>query len=253
MYKARKALGDLVDPAVEHSQRAGVARGGSLKNRTPVGRVQPGRLGAADQRCCGGVALIAADGPAGAGHAVQRVQPEMPQLAAKAACALQKTSAGQDAAADAGAQRHTDDIGTALSRTGPDLAQQHTVGVVGDGDGQTKGTLQRTFNVHADPPREIAAGPRDHAAAAVDLARGGHSDSLEPRRVRGQKFVDGRLHGIQDRRFVAVKADAALGAAQHPAVLIDEPQLDRRAADVNAQIGFTHSTPAYLWLLMAAV
>ena len=61
------------------------------------------------------------------------------------------------------------------------------------------------------------------------------------------------LHGIQDRRFVAVKADAALGAAQHPAVLIDEPQLDRRAADVNAQIGFTHSAPAYLWLLMAAV
>ena len=36
VYKARKALGDLVDPAVEHSQRAGVARGGSLKNRTPV-------------------------------------------------------------------------------------------------------------------------------------------------------------------------------------------------------------------------
>ena len=36
VYKARKALGDLVDPAVEHSQRAGVARGGSLKNRTPA-------------------------------------------------------------------------------------------------------------------------------------------------------------------------------------------------------------------------
>ena len=70
-----------------------------------------------------------------------------------------------------GAQRHTDDIGIALSRTGPDLAQQHTVGVVGDGDGQAEGTLQRTFNVYADPPREIAAGPRDHAAAAVDLAR----------------------------------------------------------------------------------
>lgn len=83
----------------------------------------------------------------------------MPQLAAKAARTLQQTSAGQDAAADAGAQRHTDDIGIALSRTGPDLAQQHTVGVVGDGDGQAEGTLQRTFNVHADPPREIAAGP----------------------------------------------------------------------------------------------
>ena len=253
MHKARKALRDLIDPAVEHGQRAGVARGGSLKDRTPVGRVQPSLLGVADQRRCGGVALIAADGPAGAGHAVQRVQTEMPQLAAKAACALQQTSAGQDAAADAGAQRHTDDIGIALSRTGPDLAQQHTVGIVGDGDGQAEGTLQRTFNVHADPPREIAAGPRDHAAAAVDLARGGYSDALEPRRVRGQKFVDSRLHGIQDRRFVAVKADAALGAAQHPAVLIDEPQLDRRAADVNAQIGFTHSAPAYLWLLMAAV
>ena len=53
VYKARKALGDLVDPAVEHSQRAGVACGGSLKDRTPVGRVQPGRLGAADQRRCG--------------------------------------------------------------------------------------------------------------------------------------------------------------------------------------------------------
>ena len=119
--------------------------------------------------------------------------------AAKAARTLQQTSAGQDAAADAGAQRHTDDIGIALSRTGPDLAQQHTVGIVGDGDGQIKLTLQRTFNVHADPPREIAAGPRDHAAAAVDLARGGHSDAFESRRVRGQKFVDGCLHGVQNR------------------------------------------------------
>lgn len=41
VYKARKALGDLVDPAVEHSQRAGVACGGSLKDRTPVGASSP--------------------------------------------------------------------------------------------------------------------------------------------------------------------------------------------------------------------
>ena len=114
-------------------------------------------------------------------------------------------------------------------------------------------TLQRTFNVHADPPREIAAGPRDHAAAAVDLPGGGHADARKLWCVLGQKITDRTLHRVKDRRSVAVKADTALGAAQHAAGLIDKAQLDRRAADVNAQIDCTHSAPAYLWFLMAAV
>ena len=121
VYKARKPLGDLVDPVVEHSQRAGVARGGSLKNRTPVGRVQPGLLGAADQRRCSGVALIAADGPAGAGYAVQRVQTEMPQLAAKAARTLQQTSALlSDMISSAPSRRlsRIGDQGSGVGRTG---------------------------------------------------------------------------------------------------------------------------------------
>ncbi len=69
----------------------------------PSGASRPGLLGAADQRRRGGVALIAADGTAGAGHAVQRVQAEMSQLTAKAPRTLQQTAAGEDAAADAGA------------------------------------------------------------------------------------------------------------------------------------------------------
>ena len=71
--------------------------------------------------------------------------------------------------------------------------------------------------------------------------------------MAAQKVADGGLHGVQNRRLVAVKADAALGAAQHAAGVIDQAQLDRCAADIDAQIGFTHSAPAYLWLLMAAV
>jgi len=52
--------------------------------------------------------------------------------------------------------------------------------------------------------------------------------------MRGKKLPDGGGHGIEDRRFVAVKADAALSTGKHPAGLVHQPQLDRRAADIDA-------------------
>ena len=181
------------------------------------------------------------------------MQPEMPQLTAKAPRTLKQTAAGQDSPADTRAQRHADNIGVPSGSTGPYLAQQHTVGIVGHRHRQAEGTLQRALYSNADPPREIAAGPRDHAAAAVDLPGGGHTDARKFRCVLSQKITDRTLHRVKYRRLIAVKADTALGAAQHAAGLIDKAQLDRRAADVNAQIDCTHSAPAYLWFLMAAV
>ena len=253
MHQPGKALCDLVDPVVQHGLCTGVTGGSRLKDGAAVRGVQPHPLRIAHQRGRGGVPLIAADGPAGAGHAVQRVQPEMPQLTAKAPRTLKQTAAGQDSPADTRAQRHADNIGVPSGRTGPYLAQQHTVGIVGHRHRQAEGTLQRALYINTDPPREIAAGPRDHAAAAVDLPGGGHADARKLRCVLGQKITDRTLHRVKNRRLIAVKADTALGAAQHAAGLIDKAQFDRRAADVNAQIDCTHSAPAYLWFLMAAV
>ena len=235
MHQPGKPLSDLAYPGIDDRQRAGIPRGSGFKNRAAIGQAKPGLLGAAHQRGGGSVALVTADGPAGAGHAVQRVEPEVSQLAAKAPGTLQQAAAGQDAAAHAGAQRNADHIGIAFGCTGPDFAQQHAVGIVGNGDGQAKLAFQRTFDVHTDPAGKVAAGAGYHAAAAVDLAGGGYADASQRRGiVGGDKVPDGGGDGVQNRRFVAVKADAALGAGYHLPVLVHQAQLDRRAPDVNA-------------------
>ena len=51
----------------------------------------------------------------------------------------------------------------------------------------------------------------------------------------GDKVPDGGGDGVQNRRFVAVKADAALGAGYHLPVLVHQAQLDRRAG-IAAQL-----------------
>ena len=99
------------------------------------------------------------------------------QLTAKTAGTFQQAAAGQDAAAHAGAQRHTDDIGTALRPADPYFAKGHAVGVVGHRDGQAKVLLQRGLDGAADVVGEIAAGTGHDALAAVDLAGGGHADA----------------------------------------------------------------------------
>ena len=46
----------------------------------------------------------------------------MAQLAAQTTGTFQQAAPGQDAAADAGAQRHPDDVGVALCAADPDFA-----------------------------------------------------------------------------------------------------------------------------------
>ena len=82
-----------------------------------------------------GVPLPAARRAAGAEHAIQRVSAEVSQLTAEAPRTFQQAASGEDAAADAGPQRDTDDVRITLCAADPDLAQRHAVGVVGNGDG----------------------------------------------------------------------------------------------------------------------
>ena len=149
-------------------------------------------------------------------------------------------AADQDAAAHAGAQRNADHIGIAFGCTGPDFAQQHAVGIVGNGDRQAKLAFQRTFDVHADPAGKVAAGAGHHAAAAVDLAGGGYADAGQRRGIMGgDKVPDGGGDGVQNRRFVAVKADAALGAVEYDKLKFREemgPGCHERCAGIAAQL-----------------
>ena len=78
---------------LQHGSGAGIACGDSLKDGAAVGQVQSGAFGPTHQRRGGGVALITADGTAGADHTVQRMQAEMSQLATKTARTLQQAAA----------------------------------------------------------------------------------------------------------------------------------------------------------------
>ena len=99
------------------------------------------------------------------------------QLAAQAPGTFQQAAAGQDAAAHAGAQRDTDDVGIALRPADPHFPEGHAVGVVGHRDGQAEVLLQRGLDGAADVVGEIAAGTGHDALAAVDLAGGGYADA----------------------------------------------------------------------------
>ena len=177
MHHAGKALRDLVGPGVQQGQHLRVSGFCCGKDGTSV---CPGRvllLCGTHKGSGGGVALPAAGGPTGAGYAVQCVGAVVAQLAAQAPGTFQQSAAGQDAAAHAGAQRHTDDVGIALCPADPHFPEGHAVSVVGHRDGQAKVLLQRGLDGAADVVGEIAAGTGHDALAAVDLAGGGHADA----------------------------------------------------------------------------
>src|SRR5699024_1112970 len=100
----------------------------------------------ADQCRGGGIPLPAAFGTAGAGDAVPGVGAVMTHLSAQSPGAFQQAAAGQNAAADAGADGNADHIGTTLGGTDPHFPQAHAVGVVGDGDGQVIVRRQPIFD-----------------------------------------------------------------------------------------------------------
>ena len=58
---------------------------------------------------------------------------------------FQQAASGEDAAADAGPQRDTDDVRVALRAADPDFTQRHAVGVVGDSGRQTELRFQLRF------------------------------------------------------------------------------------------------------------
>ena len=104
-------------------------------------------------------------------------------------------AAGQDAAAHAGAQRNADHIGIAFGCTGPDFAQQHAVGIVGNGDGQAKLAFQRAFDVHADPAGKVAAGAghqRQQGAVRLQFLfnSAGHHPTGEKKPLRTECWRD---------------------------------------------------------------
>ena len=162
-------------------------------------------------------------------------------------------ASGQDAAAYAGAKGHTDHVRIALCTADPHLAQRHAVGVVGHCDGQAEVLFQRRLDRAADVIGKVAAGTGHDAFAAVDLTGGRNADARKTFHrdgICGQKLLCGPAHGGENRRLVAVKADALFALEQHPAGLVHDAQLDGSAADINAKILFH---PAHSILLFCGV
>ena len=241
VHHAGKALRDLVRPVVQQGKDGLVA---CLRSGEDRAAIRPGGvflLRSTDECGGGGVALPAARSPAGARHTVERVEPVVAQLTAQTAGTFQQTAPGQDAAADAGAQRHPDDVGVTLCAADPDFAQAHAVGVVRYGHGQAEQRFKFCFDGGADVVGQIAAGADDRSGAAVDLAGGRNAHADKGGRGEALRFYKGfgcLAHRGQDGRLVAVKADALLGFGQHGTGLIHDAQLDGGAADINGKILF---------------
>ena len=183
VHHARQPLRDLVRPAVDEIEHQRISCLGRRKDGPAIFQVGVNGVGSPHQSRGGGVLLPAAHRPAGAKQAVLGVGTVVAHLAAQAPGTLQQAAPGQDAAADASAQRDTDDVGIALCPADPDFTQAHAVGVVGHSDGPVEFGFQLLLDGAADVVGQVAAGAHHHAGMAVDLAGGGNADAFQRLRV----------------------------------------------------------------------
>ena len=131
---------------------------------------------------------------------------------------FQQAASGENAAADAGPQRDTDDVRVALRAADPDFTQRHAVGVVGDSGRQTELCFQLRFNGASDVVGQAAAGPGHDALSGVDLSCGRNADARKALRSNSlllEELFGSRQHRGEDGRLVVVEADALLLSLIH--------------------------------------
>ena len=179
------------------------------------------------------VALKATAVAARALHTV-KIDDIMPDFATDAASALNEATVFDDAAANAGTDRNDKHVLLALCATKRLLAERRCVRIVDDGYRQMKPVFQNFLHRAAEPVAELCTHANNRAGVHINLPRCRNADALDFHGAFFENFSRKVRNRRHNRRFVAVKADAARFGKQNFAVFVHNADLHSRAADINA-------------------